>query len=179
MSAGLAVFVLAVVLSSASVAGLDTTNVVSGPWYLESITAAGWTAAICGFLLIVAEPETRTVTNRVLVDPVVSLLCGLSILIAVVGVELFQLIPVVGSAFVALLQFGYVAAVLLTAGFGFLAIGRLAGDDWRVAFPVAVVVAAVLAAVPWGELVALALAVLGMGAFVVQIGRAGRPRSSR
>ncbi|EMA33332.1 hypothetical protein [Halobiforma nitratireducens] len=181
--AGLTVFVLAVDLSSTSatgqVHGLDGASVATSAWYLESLAAAGTTAVICGCLLLVAEPETRTVTDRALADPVVSLLLGLSTLVAVVGAELFGLLPVVGSALVWLLQFGYGAALLIAAGVGFLAVGRLAGEDWCVAFPVAVVVAAILPAVSRGELVVLVIGLLGAGAFVVQISRGGRPLSSR
>lgn len=139
-------------------------------WYLEGLSAALVTLVVCGLFIALAPRYTRRVTDLALERPGSAFLIGLVVSIAIIVVAVFLAITVIGMiiAIPMLLVFGVVA--FLTAELAFLAMGRLASDDWTVALLVAVGIAWFVGAIPvFGSLLGFVLACLGFGAFVLDV----------
>ena len=148
------------------------------PWYAQSLVAAAITLVVGGLLIAVSPDRTRRRTDRALEYPVEAGFWGIASLIGVIGTVFLLAITVIGLVLAYPLLIAYVIFALVAGEYGFLAVGRLAVEGLVPALAVAVVVSAVVAAVPvLGSLLTFAITSVGMGTVLMELreGAASRP----
>lgn len=148
--------------------GVETATRFS--WYVDGIVAALVTLLIGGLLIAVMPDRTRRLTDRALERPGAAFGYGFVSLIAVFGLAFVLAITVIGIVLAIPLLLVYALVALVAGEVGYLAVGRLAADDWLPALGVAVVVAGVAGAVPvLGSLVGFVVGMIGIGTVLMAL----------
>ncbi|MDF9744626.1 hypothetical protein [Natrinema salsiterrestre] len=156
------------VLAQREPAGIGAETAASTPWYVQSITAAVITLVIGGLLIAIAPDGTRRQTDRVLEQPGAAFVSGVVSLVAVIGVAFVLAITGIGIVLAIPLLLIFALLALVTGVYGYLAVGRLASDSWPLALGVAIVVSALVGAVPvLGSIAGFVISSIGLGVVVM------------
>ncbi|WP_394740815.1 DUF7718 family protein [Natronococcus roseus] len=139
-----------------------------GDWIITGTFGALAVLVLGGAFVYFGREYTRTVTDRVLHDPIGTFAWGVVVSLGAIGGAL--VLAVLGAGVLALpVLIAFVPLSFVATVFGYLAVGRLVADDWMRAPVAGAAVAAVAFTLPAvGTAIGFVASSLGIGAVVVE-----------